>query len=125
MSKRGLYREFLLKLKILFILDPRLISSYGFRIIQSPAICLEKNLESCISVSMSPIVDVTYSRTQAKEKCFDILIQDVRVNLSVPFLMHLGRYFLDSLPSEQIEKGIINHGYDNNNQMVNIYLFWQ
>ncbi|EFN62404.1 Vacuolar protein sorting-associated protein 13A [Camponotus floridanus] len=86
-------------------------------IIQSPAISLEKNLESCISVSMSPIVDITYSRTQAREKCFDVLIQDVRINLSVPFLMHLGRYFLDSLPGEQIEKGIINHGYDNNNQM--------
>jgi len=72
---------------------------------------------------MSPIVDVTYSRTQAEEKCFDVLIQDIRINLSVPFLMHLGRYFLDSLPGEQIEKGIINHGYDNNNQMVNIKLF--
>ncbi|XP_012533549.1 vacuolar protein sorting-associated protein 13A isoform X2 [Monomorium pharaonis] len=87
------------------------------RIIQSPAISLEKNLESFISVSMSPIIDVTYSRTQAEEKCFDVLIQDIRINLSVPFLMHLGRYFLDSLPGEQIEKGIINHGYDNNNQM--------
>lgn len=94
-----------------------------FRIIQSPATSLEKNLESCISVSMSPIVDVTYSRTQAEEKCFDVLIQDIRINLSVPFLMHLGRYFLDSLPSEQIEKGIINHGYDNNNQTVNTNLF--
>lgn len=74
---------------------------------------------------MSPIVDVTYNRTQAKEKCLDVLIQDVRINLSVPFLMHLGRYFVDSLPSEQIEKGIINHGYDNNNQAVNITLFNQ
>ncbi|EZA49615.1 Vacuolar protein sorting-associated protein 13A [Ooceraea biroi] len=86
-------------------------------IIQSPAISLEKNLESCVSVSMSPIVDITYSSTQAEERCLDILIQDVRINLSVPFLMHLGRYFLDSLPSEQVEKGIVNHGYDNNNQM--------
>lgn len=74
---------------------------------------------------MSPIVDVTYNRTQAEEKCFDVLIQDVRINLSVPFLMHLGRYFLDSLPGEQIEKGIINHGYDNNNRMVNINLLKQ
>nr|XP_012219129.1 PREDICTED: vacuolar protein sorting-associated protein 13A-like isoform X1 [Linepithema humile] len=96
--------------------DTRKDSVVEKRILQSPAISLEKNLESCISVSMSPIVDVTYSRTQAKEKCLDVLIQDVRINLSVPFLMHLGRYFLDSLPSEQIEKGIINHGYDNNNQ---------
>lgn len=72
---------------------------------------------------MSPIVDVTYSRTQVEEKCFDVLIQDIRINLSVPFLMHLGRYFLDSLPTEQIEKGIINHGYDNNNQTVNTNLF--
>lgn len=71
---------------------------------------------------MSPIVDITYSSTHAKEKCLDVLIQDVRINLSVPFLMHLGRYFLDSLPGEQVEKGIINHGYDNNNQMVNRFI---
>jgi len=69
---------------------------------------------------MSPIVDVTYSRTQAEEKCFDILIQDVRINLSVPFLMHLGRYFLDSLPNEQIEKGIINHGYNDTVKIIQI-----
>jgi len=69
---------------------------------------------------MSPIVDVTYSRTQAEEKCFDILIQDIRINLSVPFLMHLGRYFLDSLPSEQIEKGIINHGYNDTVKIIRI-----
>lgn len=86
---------------------------------------MEKNLESCISVSMSPVVDVMYSRIQSKEKCLDLLIQDVRINLSVPFLMHLGRYFLDSLPGEQIEKGIINHGYENNNQTVNKDTFRQ
>ncbi|XP_070527175.1 intermembrane lipid transfer protein VPS13A isoform X2 [Cardiocondyla obscurior] len=105
-----------LSLQSCLLHDTRKDSVVEKRIIQSPAISLEKNLESCISVSMSPIVDVTYSRTQAEEKCFDILIQDIRINLSVPFLMHLGRYFLDSLPGEQIEKGIINHGYDNNNQ---------
>ncbi|XP_011865236.1 PREDICTED: vacuolar protein sorting-associated protein 13A-like isoform X2 [Vollenhovia emeryi] len=105
-----------LSLQSCLLQDTRKDSVVEKRIIQSPAISLEKNLESCISVSMSPIVDVTYSRTQAEEKCFDILIQDIRINLSVPFLMHLGRYFLDSLPGEQIEKGIINHGYDNNNQ---------
>jgi len=82
---------------------------------------LEKNLDFCVSVSMSPILDITYSNTQEDEKCLDVLIQDVRINLSVPFFMHLGRYFLDSLPSEQIEKGIINHGYDNN-QMVSRFI---
>lgn len=110
-----------LSLQSCLLQDTRKDSVVEKRIIQSPAISLEKNLESCISVSMSPIVDVTYSRTQAEEKCFDVLIQDIRINLSVPFLMHLGRYFLDSLPGEQIEKGIINHGYDNNNQMVLLY----
>lgn len=64
---------------------------------------------------MSPIVDITYTRAPAGEKCFDALIQEVRVNLSVPFVMHLARYIMDSLPGEQIEEGIINHGYENNN----------
>ncbi|KAL6266414.1 hypothetical protein P5V15_003265 [Pogonomyrmex californicus] len=109
-----------LSLQSCLLQDTRKDSVVEKKIIQSPAISLEKNLESCISVSMSPIVDVTYSRTQAEEKCFDVLIQDIRVNLSVPFLMHLGRYFLDSLPGEQIEKGIINHGYDNNQMNRNV-----
>lgn len=72
--------------------------------------------ESYISVSMSPIVDIAYTCAPAGEKCFDALIQEVRMNLSVPFVIHLTRYIMDSLPGDQIEEGIINHGYENNNQ---------
>lgn len=74
--------------------------------------------ESCISISMSPIVDITYTRAPAGEKCFDALIQEVRINLSVPFVMHLTRYIMDSFPGDQIEEGIINHGYENNNSTI-------
>lgn len=70
--------------------------------------------ESCISISMSPIVDVTYTRTPAGEKCYDALIQEVRINLSVPFLLHLIRYVMDSFPGDQVDEGIVNHGYENN-----------
>lgn len=72
--------------------------------------------ESCISVSMSPIVDIAYTRAPAGEKCFDALIQEVRMNLSVPFIMHLTRYIMDSLPGEQIEEGIVNYAYESNNR---------
>lgn len=64
---------------------------------------------------MSPIVDVAYTRTPAGEKCYDALIQEVRVNLSVPFVLHLIRYVMDSFPGDQVDEGIVNHGYENNN----------
>lgn len=67
---------------------------------------------------MSPIVDVTYTRAPTGEKCFDALIQEVRINLSVPFVIYLTRYIMDSFPSDQFEEGIINHGYENNNSTI-------
>ncbi|CAL7940918.1 unnamed protein product [Xylocopa violacea] len=85
------------------------------KIIQSPARQAGTQNESCISISMSPIVDVTYTRALTGEKCFDALIQEVRMNLSVPFVMHLTRYIMDSFPLDQVEEGIVNHGYENNN----------
>lgn len=67
---------------------------------------------------MSPIVDITYTCGPQGEKCLDALIQEVRVNLSVPFVMHLTRYIMDSFPADQIDKGIVNHGYENNNSTI-------
>lgn len=93
--------------------------SHGIKtIFLSPTRLIEEQPESCISISTSPIVDIVYTYVPVGEKCFDALIQEVRMNLSVPFIMHLTRYIMDSLPSEQIEEGIINHGYESNNQTV-------
>lgn len=85
-----------------------------FRIIQSSAKSTGLNIDAGISVSLSPIVDITYNQAPTGDKCLDILIQGIRINLSIPFLFHLVRYFMDALPHDQIEGGIINHGYENN-----------
>ncbi|XP_053983322.1 intermembrane lipid transfer protein VPS13C-like [Hylaeus volcanicus] len=105
-----------LSLQSCVLQDTRKDSHVIRTIIQSPARLIGVQPESCISVSMSPIVDIAYTCAPAGEKCFDALIQEVRINLSVPFVMHLTRYIMDSLPSEQIDEGIINHGYEGNNQ---------
>ncbi|KOX79050.1 Vacuolar protein sorting-associated protein 13A [Melipona quadrifasciata] len=80
-----------LSLQSCLLQDTRKDSQTIRKIIQSPAKQIGMQPESCISISMSPIVDVTYTRTPAGEKCYDALIQEVRVNLSLPFVLHLIR----------------------------------
>ncbi|XP_026299715.1 vacuolar protein sorting-associated protein 13C isoform X2 [Apis mellifera] len=108
-----------LSLQSCLLQDTRKESESLRKIIQSPARQIGMQSESCISISMSPIVDIMYTRAPAGEKCFDALIQEVRINLSVPFVMHLTRYIMDCFPGDQIEEGIINHGYENNNSTIN------
>ncbi|KAK9294042.1 hypothetical protein QLX08_011233 [Tetragonisca angustula] len=108
-----------LSLQSCLLQDTRKDSQTIRKIIQSPARQIGMQPESCISISMSPIVDVTYTRTPAGEKCYDALIQEVRVNLSVPFVLHLIRYVMDSFPGDQVDEGIVNHGYENNNSATN------
>ncbi|XP_047356214.1 vacuolar protein sorting-associated protein 13C-like isoform X2 [Vespa velutina] len=103
-----------LSLQSVILQDTRKDSLVIKKIIQSPAKLIGLNIDSCISVSLSPIVDITYNQAPTGDKCFDILIQETRINLSIPFLFHLVRYFVDALPHDQIEGGIINHGYENN-----------
>ncbi|XP_078045899.1 intermembrane lipid transfer protein VPS13A isoform X2 [Augochlora pura] len=107
-----------LSLQSCILQDTRKDSQAMRKIIQSPAKLIGAHPESCISVSMSPIVDIAYTRAPTGEKCLDALIQEVRMNLSVPFVMHLTRYIMDSIPADQIEEGIINHGYESNNQKI-------
>nr|CAD7428776.1 unnamed protein product [Timema monikensis] len=73
----------------------------------------EKRVDSSpISVSTPPIVDVSFRQSQSGDKCVDVLVEKTRLNLSVPFLMHLVRFLLDALPGERpVEGGLVNHGY--------------
>lgn len=67
---------------------------------------------SYISVSTPPIVDITFRQTQTSDRCVDILIERTRLNLSMPFVLELGRFILDALPGERLcEGGVINLGY--------------
>lgn len=37
------------------------------------------------------------------------------MNLSIPFFLQFTKYLVESLPTEQIDKGVINEAYDENN----------
>ncbi|XP_053597427.1 intermembrane lipid transfer protein VPS13A [Microplitis demolitor] len=82
------------------------------KIIQSPAKSAGLNFESCISVSEPPVFDFTFTQAPAGDQCIDMLIEETRFNLSIPFLLQLTRYFVDSLPTEPIDTGVVNEAYE-------------
>ncbi|RZF33558.1 hypothetical protein LSTR_LSTR008204 [Laodelphax striatellus] len=68
--------------------------------------------DSHISVSMPPIVDVNFRQTQTGDRCVHVLVEKTRLNLSMPFILELGRFVLDALPGEgQCDGGVVNLGY--------------
>lgn len=90
------------------------------RIIQSPARAIVPSSESNISVSMSPVVDVTFTRTATGERCLDVLIEETRVNLSITFLINLKKYVLNAMPHEKVEKGFVNRAYEEVHSSVSL-----
>ncbi|XP_063238425.1 intermembrane lipid transfer protein VPS13A-like [Bacillus rossius redtenbacheri] len=65
-----------------------------------------------VSVSTPPIVDAAFRQSAAGDRCLDVLVERTRLNLSVPFLLHVCRFLLDSLPGERpADGGVVNHGY--------------
>ncbi|XP_048515019.1 intermembrane lipid transfer protein VPS13C-like isoform X2 [Athalia rosae] len=66
---------------------------------------------SNISISTPPILDFTFQQTQAGDRCIDVLIEETRLNLSMSFLVHIGKYIIDSIPGDPVDKGVINEGY--------------
>ncbi|KAK0164246.1 hypothetical protein PV328_002894 [Microctonus aethiopoides] len=90
------------------------------KIIQSPAKSAGLNFESCVSVSEPPVFDFTFTQAPAGDKCVDMLIEETRLNLSIPFLLRLTRYFVDSLPNEKIDKGVVNPAYEGGNNSADV-----
>ncbi|XP_043273461.1 vacuolar protein sorting-associated protein 13A-like isoform X2 [Venturia canescens] len=82
------------------------------KIIQSPAKSAGMNFESCVSVSEPPVFDFTFTQAPTGDRCIDMLVEETRVNLSIPFFLHLTRYFVDSLPHEKIEQGVVNDAFE-------------
>lgn len=70
------------------------------------------NSESGVYISMPAALDFSFARTSTGDTCFDMLVEESRVNLCIPFLLNLVQYFLDSIPAEQIDEGLINEGYE-------------
>ncbi|KAJ8877883.1 hypothetical protein PR048_022342 [Dryococelus australis] len=84
---------------------------FGRRILQSHG-GERRDDGSAISVSTPPIVDATFRQSGAGDRCVDVLVERTRLNLSVPFFLHVCRFLLDSLPGERpAEGGVVNHGY--------------
>ena len=92
---------------------------YLCRIIQSPAKSAGMNFESCISVSEPPVLDFTFTQAPTGDRCIDMLIEETRLNLSIPFLLRLTRYFVDSLPHEKIEEGVVNDAFEDHPTVSN------
>ncbi|KAF7991246.1 hypothetical protein HCN44_002808 [Aphidius gifuensis] len=109
-----------ISLRTCILEDTRKESIVIRKIIQSPAKSAGINFESCISVSEPPVFDFTFTQAPAGDKCIDMLIEETRVNLSIPFLLQLTRYFVDSLPTEQIDKGVVNEAYERTSVSIRI-----
>ncbi|XP_033208533.1 vacuolar protein sorting-associated protein 13C-like [Belonocnema kinseyi] len=90
------------------------------KIIQSPAKRMGINSDSGVYISMPPALDFSFTRTSTGDTCLDMLVEESRVNLCVPFLLDLGQYFLDSIPGEQIDEGVVNEGYECNDHEVSV-----
>uniref|UniRef100_T1J6X9 Large ribosomal subunit protein uL13 n=1 Tax=Strigamia maritima TaxID=126957 RepID=T1J6X9_STRMM len=65
-----------------------------------------------ISVSMPPMIEVTWKKTQNGNMEMDVLIEKTRLNISVPFILSLMRFVYEALPIEKsAEGGIVNPGF--------------
>lgn len=88
-----------------------IINFLYYRILQSHTGSTQVE-DSNISVSTPPIIDVTFRQTQTGDKCVDVLVEALRLSLSISFILDLSRFILDSLPPDRIyEGGLVNHGY--------------
>lgn len=56
-------------------------------------------------------MNVAFKQTQSGDRCVDILVEKTRMNLSVSFLVAIGKFIIESLPMEKNEGGFVNHGY--------------
>lgn len=67
---------------------------------------------SHVSVSTPPIVDMTFRQLHSGDCSINILVERIRLNLSMPLLLELGRFVMDALPGDRsCDGGVINHGY--------------
>lgn len=67
-----------------------------------------------ISVSMPPVVDVSFHQNRTGDKFVDVIVERICLQLSIPFVVTFGRFICDSVPTggRRIEVGgVINHGY--------------
>ncbi|KAK4883024.1 hypothetical protein RN001_006343 [Aquatica leii] len=83
---------------------------YDKEILHSP-VDSNKNNNCNITVNKPPIIDVTFYQNKSGDKSIDVIIGRLSLSLSVPLCEKVALFVLECLPRENIDLGIINHGY--------------
>ncbi|KAB0792527.1 hypothetical protein PPYR_14486 [Photinus pyralis] len=83
---------------------------YDKEILHSP-VDSNKNNNCNITVNKPPIIDITFHQNKTEDKTIDIIVGRLSLCLSVPLCEKIALFVLECLPRENIDLGIINHGY--------------
>lgn len=86
------------------------VNIYDKSILQSP-IDDNKNNNCHITVNKPPIIDVTFHQNKSGDKSIDVIIGRLNLSLSVPFCEKLAMFVLECVPKDNVDSGIVNHGY--------------
>lgn len=69
-------------------------------------------MDSAISVSVPPLVDVVGKENECGDRCFDIFVEKTRLSLTVGFIAALVKFIDDAVPSQRDDcLGFDNLGY--------------
>lgn len=79
-------------------------------ILQSP---FEYTKNDCnITINKVPLIDITFHQNTTEDKSIDIIIGRLCFKLSVPLCEKIAMFILECFPINNIDSGIINHGYE-------------
>ena len=63
---------------------------------------------------------MTFHQNKAGDKSADVIIGRLSLSLSVPFCEKIALFVLECLPKDNLDSGIVNHGYECDNQQSDI-----
>ncbi|XP_017782614.1 PREDICTED: vacuolar protein sorting-associated protein 13A-like [Nicrophorus vespilloides] len=85
-------------------------NSHNRGILQA-AMDVHKNNNCHITVNTPPIIDITFHQNKTGDKSIDIIIGRLALCLSVPFCEKLALFVIECSSKDNVEDGIVNHGY--------------
>ncbi|KAK5650330.1 hypothetical protein RI129_001359 [Pyrocoelia pectoralis] len=83
---------------------------YDKEILHSP-MDNNKNNNCNITVNKPPIIDITFHQNKTEDKTIDIIVGRLSLCLSVPLCEKIALFVLECLPRDNVDLGIVNHGY--------------
>ncbi|XP_025830546.1 vacuolar protein sorting-associated protein 13C [Agrilus planipennis] len=69
------------------------------------------NNNAKVTINKPPVIDITFTQNKSNDKSVDTIIGSLSLSLSVPFCEKIAIFILESLPKENTDLGIVNHGY--------------